>query len=118
MSAKNSPARPSDDTDDDPDHRDLHTHRGVEAVNADADGPSPLSPLDGDDVADAQLDADRAHWLPTSELSDQEREAYLACEVEGVAPSDLATLPEISRSASTIRTQLSRARRKVEEATR
>ena len=80
------------------------------------DGIPAAAPIDGDDVADAVLEAERARWLPTSELSDAEREAYISCEVEGLAPSELADY--VSRSASTIRTQLSRARRKVDEVDR
>lgn len=98
----------------------LREDSGVQATNAEAeaDGIPAAAPIDADDVADAALEAERARWLPTSELSDAEREAYLACEVEGLAPSELAALPDVDVSPSTVRTQLSRARRKVEEASR
>lgn len=98
----------------------LREDSGVQATNAEAaaGGIPAAAPIDEDDVADAALEAERARWLPTSELSEAEREAYLACEVEGLAPSELAALPDVDVSPSTVRTQLSRARRKVEEASR
>lgn len=94
-------------------------HSAVESTNASEvvdEGIHPLSPLDADDVAAGLEEAEEDRKLPTSELTEGEREAFIACEREGIAPSEFANLPDVDVSASTVRTQLSRARSKVKEA--
>lgn len=109
MSAVRSPpAVDHDDVEEEPGHRRLWSHDGVEAANARRCDDAPPIGFDSDPT-DGVLSV-RGMDVDTAGLTEREREVWLSVDVHGIRPADLAIMTDAEES--TIRSLLHDARRK------
>lgn len=93
---------------EEPEHRHLHTHDGVEEANAKRCDEIPPRGFDSDPT-DGVLSV-RGLTVDTSGMTEREREVFLSVDVHGIRPADLAIMTDANES--TIRSHLNNARRK------